>query len=961
MHRLRHLVHGAAMKALLTAFVMACAPPNPGGDTDRIRPWSEDPRYWQYKGKPVLLLGGSDQDNLFNHPNVAPDGLQSHLDLLASVGGNYVRNTMSSRDRADDKLLYFNDDNLYPFHRDETSGLYDLERFNDAYWGRFRDFLRMTTERDIIVQIEVFDRFDFAADRAPHYPGLGWSAQPFNPKNNTNYTAEESGLPERIDTHPGQRENPFFRTTPRQEDNPLVLRHQEAFVDKMLSISLEYRNVLYCVSNETNESDHWSGYWVQYIRDRAADAGVGVEVTEMWDPHDLTHPMHRHTFDHPELYSYVDISQNNHQPGQTHWDNMQAARRHVADPPRPINSVKIYGGSQHGGGTAEGTHRLWRNILGGLASSRFHRPGAQPGYYGIGLNELARTHLRSARMFAEAFDVFAAEPTLDLLRDRGENEAYLAATRGEQYGVFFPDGGSVELDLSHTEGTFRLRWLNILESEWSGESQVRAGRPVRLTPPAGGEWAAVLVRALLEAGHSFVVSVEGNDDNPGTLQDPWRSLARAVREAGPGDTVFVRRGTYEAPVFLTRSGEPGRPIVFRNFPGETPLITGRGESRFGIVLDGVRLVHVRGFEVREIRTPHPRAPEVLHEQGAILLRESSDCVVEGNRIVPGGLPDYTEEDPGASGIQLWSRDPEKGCHRNLIRGNRISRAGYAVHVRGPAQYNVFEGNSWRENQEMRAHSDGIKFESIDFNLNHPRGKVQSYRELADDSWASHAPRYNVIRYNIAEENSDDGIDAWVGVFNLIEYNLCARSGAGPKQGGGNGFKLGPGGHNWIRYNLAWENRDKGFTENAGMNNVYENNLALGPRTDGGEGVILLETEEEWERHPLRASISERIRGFHEHLWRSVAASPPRDVVRRGDRIAWEPASPASDGDGEIAVCYLILDGDRWVGITTATSFEIPPSLGGGSEGGNHGESFAVVAVGGSYSDNRSAPEKAARK
>jgi hypothetical protein len=30
-------------------------------------------------------------------------------------------------------------------------------------------------------------------------------------------------------------------------------------------------------------------------------------------------------------YSFVDISQNNHQTGQTHWDNMHIARRLVAD------------------------------------------------------------------------------------------------------------------------------------------------------------------------------------------------------------------------------------------------------------------------------------------------------------------------------------------------------------------------------------------------------------------------------------------------------------------------------------------------------------------------------------------------------------------------------------------------------------------------------------------------------
>ena len=59
---------------------------------DRIQPYAANPRYWQYKGQPVLLLGGTIKDCLFQIPD-----LEAHLDLLQSVGGNYVRNTMSDR------------------------------------------------------------------------------------------------------------------------------------------------------------------------------------------------------------------------------------------------------------------------------------------------------------------------------------------------------------------------------------------------------------------------------------------------------------------------------------------------------------------------------------------------------------------------------------------------------------------------------------------------------------------------------------------------------------------------------------------------------------------------------------------------------------------------------------------------------------------------------------------------
>jgi hypothetical protein len=62
-------------------------------EVNRIKPFTGNPRYWQYKREPVLLLGGTKDDNLFQIPD-----LKEHLDLLAGCGGNYIRNTMSARD-----------------------------------------------------------------------------------------------------------------------------------------------------------------------------------------------------------------------------------------------------------------------------------------------------------------------------------------------------------------------------------------------------------------------------------------------------------------------------------------------------------------------------------------------------------------------------------------------------------------------------------------------------------------------------------------------------------------------------------------------------------------------------------------------------------------------------------------------------------------------------------------------
>jgi hypothetical protein len=444
---------------------------------EAIQPYLENQRYWQFRNEPVLLLGGSDQDNLYNHPDIKPEGLEYHLDLLVESGGNYVRNTMSSRD----------EENIKPYVL-TNDGKYDLNEWNEKYWDRFKEFLTLTNDRNIIVQIEIWDRWDFA--QKP------WENNVFNPKNNVNYNSIDSRLPENINTHPNQRENPFFRTPPDLEDNSLVLSYQKAYVNKLISIALEFPNILYCISNETNESPLWSHFWAKYLHDLASEKGITINITEMWDSWELSDKEHDATFDRPDLYSYVDISQNNHQKGQVHWDNAQYVRNErLKDGDRPMNSVKIYGGPRYGGSIEEGIHRFWRNIFGGLASSRFHRPIDPNNPSGIGLNSIAQKHIISMRMFVDQFNIFNSKPDNSLIVNREENEAYVAVSdNGIQFAVYFTDGGEINLNLSDYPGSYSVKWLDIWQNEWlSGAEEVEGGGNVVLrTPDLSSSWAVLI-------------------------------------------------------------------------------------------------------------------------------------------------------------------------------------------------------------------------------------------------------------------------------------------------------------------------------------------------------------------------------------------------------------------------------------------------------------------------------------
>lgn len=435
----------------------------------RVQPYPANPFYWQYKGEPVLLLGGTIEDNVYQIPDI-----EAHLNLLASAGGNYVRCTMSCRDEG----------NVWWFEKGED-GLYDLDEPGAEHWDRFSRFLDLAEARDIIAQIEVWDRFDFAREN--------WQVNPYNPKNNSSYSFDESGLKEQIDTHPGRKENCFFRSVPALEDNERLLAYQQKQVDQMLSISLTHPNVLYCMDNETNESPEWGRYWSDYIQAKAEAANVSVCTTEMWDAHSLLDDTHKHTLDHPDTYAFVDVSQNNHQVGFEHWQNPQAVRDYVIEsgPIRPLNSVKIYGANTGSYGTnRDAQERFWRNTLGGLATSRFHRPPS-----GIGLSSIAVEHLRAARAVTDQVPMWRCEPHLDLLSVRSRNEAYCAADPGSSFVVFFPDGGDVMLDVSSVVGDLSLRWMDIRGGGWREPSvtlDVVEGRVRLVTPGEDGYWVAVV-------------------------------------------------------------------------------------------------------------------------------------------------------------------------------------------------------------------------------------------------------------------------------------------------------------------------------------------------------------------------------------------------------------------------------------------------------------------------------------
>ena len=54
----------------------------------------------------------------------------------------------------------------------------------------------------------------------------------------------------------------------------VLRKYQERFVAKLLSYSLRYGNVLYCMNNETSTSPQWGRHWMKFVQTAAAKEDV---------------------------------------------------------------------------------------------------------------------------------------------------------------------------------------------------------------------------------------------------------------------------------------------------------------------------------------------------------------------------------------------------------------------------------------------------------------------------------------------------------------------------------------------------------------------------------------------------------------------------------------------------------------------------------------------------------------
>ena len=172
----------------------------------------------------------------------------------------------------------------------------------------------------------------------------------------------------------------------------------------------------------------------------------------------------------------------------------------------------------------------------------------------------------------------------------------------------------------------------------------------------------------------------GNDTNSGTLGSPWATLQHAADVIQPGDTVFLRAGSFDGAHFTT-SGTAALPITVKAFPGETVEI----DSDNPHTPDGINLEGASHFIVEDLHVSGRTRAGIR----AVLCE---NVTLRGNRL----------DGNGRWGIFTGF------CDDLLIEANHTSSSGdeHGIYVSNSGDRPTIRGNRIWDNHANGIHMNG---------------------------------------------------------------------------------------------------------------------------------------------------------------------------------------------------------------------------------------------------------------
>jgi parallel beta-helix repeat protein len=291
-----------------------------------------------------------------------------------------------------------------------------------------------------------------------------------------------------------------------------------------------------------------------------------------------------------------------------------------------------------------------------------------------------------------------------------------------------------------------------------------------------------------QQGQIYYVATDGDDSSPGTEEQPFRTINKGISVLEPGDTTYVKVGTYDEMLQGFSSGTSwDAPITVAAYPGHTVIVR-PSPATFVVSFVACQYVIVDGFIFDGTNVQHDTV-KLLSDAHYIRIK---DCEIKN-------APAY------GNGILIAS-----SCNYNEfihleVHSNGGAGHGHGLYIEG--SYNLVEGCDVHDNSNFGVH--------------------------IYNGYSGRTANHNVVRKNRVYDNASFGILLGSGENNIAYNNIV--------WGNGSGFKIGDNGVNSEAYNnTVYNNSGTGiliFSESNGAivrnNIVYQNGNSI---QDQGSGT-----------------------------------------------------------------------------------------------------------------------------
>jgi parallel beta-helix repeat protein len=279
--------------------------------------------------------------------------------------------------------------------------------------------------------------------------------------------------------------------------------------------------------------------------------------------------------------------------------------------------------------------------------------------------------------------------------------------------------------------------------------------------------------------HTYYVATTGNDTNPGTISQPFKTIQHGIDAMSGGDTVYIRGGVYNQPVkFSYKTNTSGLYLTLSSYNNEAVIIDG---TNVPFNYDQEGLVYVKrsdNVRITGLTVQHA-------DMAGIYVSYTNNTVIENNHTydtVKSGISAW-----GATNIKIYGNDIALACnpHPNYPMSEENISLDHVDGFEVKNNYvhqaaNIPDGASGGEGINLK---DGCSNGTVHHNTVHlderPDGKPSNRLAFGIDAWNSTDNTHDVEFYDNIAYNSGVGfivsseqggtVDG-VKLYNNIAYN-----------------------------------------------------------------------------------------------------------------------------------------------------------------------------------------------